>query len=111
VNLESWEDRGGLQSLKWIEVGGKLIRPGDRVRLHPKRRADAFDLFLTGRTAAVEAIEQDFENRIYLAVTIEDDPGMDLGLLRQPGHCFFYTPEEVELVAEAGGESASGDSA
>jgi hypothetical protein len=27
---------------------------------------------------------------------IEDDPGRDLGMLRQPGHRFFYTTDEVE---------------
>ncbi len=31
-------------------------------------------------TATVEAIEQDFEGRVYLAVTVDDDPGKDLGL-------------------------------
>jgi hypothetical protein len=36
------------------------------------------------------------EGRVYLAVTIDDDPGRDLGQLRQPGHRFFFTPEEVE---------------
>jgi hypothetical protein len=29
-------------------------------------------------------------------VIVDDDPGRDLGLLRQPGHRFFFTPEEVE---------------
>jgi hypothetical protein len=27
---------------------------------------------------------------------LDDDPGRDLGLLRQPGHRFFFAPEEVE---------------
>jgi hypothetical protein len=53
-----------------------------------------------GKTATVEAIEQDFEGRIYLAVTVDDDPGKDLGTLRQPGHRFFFQPEEVEPLGQ-----------
>jgi hypothetical protein len=30
------------------------------------------------------------------AVVLDDDPGRDLGLLRLPGHRFFFSPEEVE---------------
>ena len=29
---------------------------------------------------------------------VEDDPGRDLGMLRQPGHRFFFGPEEVEPI-------------
>ena len=47
----------------------------------------------------IEAVEQDFDGRVQLAVVLEDDPGRDLGMLRQPGHRFFFTPEEVEPVA------------
>jgi hypothetical protein len=54
------------------------------------------DLALAGRVATIDAIEQDFEGRVYLAVTVDDDPGRDLGALRQPGHRFFFRPEEVE---------------
>jgi len=38
---------------------------------------------------------------------IEDDPGRDLGALRQPGHRFFFAPEEIEplLPGEAQGEN------
>ena len=82
-----------------VRVGSVEIRAGDRVRLRPRGRADVFDLALTGMTATVEAIEQDFEGRVYLAVTVDDDPGKDLGRLRQPGHRFFFAPEEVEPLA------------
>ena len=27
---------------------------------------------------------------------MDDDPGRDLGLLRQPGHRFFFDVEEIE---------------
>jgi hypothetical protein len=68
------------------------------VRLRPLGRADILDVALEGKTAVVEAIEQDFEDRVYLAVLVEDDPGRDLGELRQPGHRFFFGVEEVEWL-------------
>jgi hypothetical protein len=54
------------------------------------------DPALAGMTATVDSIEQDFEGRVYLAVTVDDDPGRDLSALRQPGHRFFFQPDEVE---------------
>lgn len=74
------------------------FREGDRVRLHPRKKADIFDIALDGKIAIVESVERDFENNIHLAVTVEDDPGRDFGIARQIGHRFFFGPEEVELV-------------
>lgn len=74
------------------------VQAGDRVRLHPARRADIFDIALDGRIAIVESVERDFEDRIHLAVTLEDDPGRDLGAAAQIGHRFFFRPEEVERL-------------
>ncbi len=80
-----------------VRVGGVMLRKGDRVRLRPEGgNADIFDLVLEGKPAVIESLEQDFEGRIYLSVTVEDDPGRDLGTLGQPGHRFFFRPEEVE---------------
>ena len=64
-----------------------------------EKSADIFDLALKGKVAIVEAIERDLEDRLHLAVVVEDDPGRDLGMLRQPGHRFFYSPEEVEPLS------------
>jgi hypothetical protein len=82
--------------LECLHIGAAEIRQGDRVRLHPRGRADILDLALAGKTATVEAIEQDFDGWAWLAVVVDDDPGRDLGVLRQPGHRFFFAPEEVE---------------
>ena len=79
-----------------VYVGGVAISRGSRVRLRPKAGGDVFDLVLVGKVAVVEAIEQDYDERIHVAVTLEDDPGRDLGIARQPGHRFFFSPEEVE---------------
>lgn len=82
--------------LESVSVGGVSVKAGDRVRIHPKGRADIMDLALAGKIACVEAIEQDAEARVHLALVLEDDPGKDLGLMRQPGHRFFYGTNEIE---------------
>jgi hypothetical protein len=78
-------------------VPGGEVRPGDRVRLKPRPRGDVFDLALAGKIATVASVEQDFEGRLHLAVTVDDDPGQDLGNQGKPGHRFFFSPDEVEL--------------
>jgi hypothetical protein len=82
--------------LDFITAGGVELRAGDRVRLRPRAGGDVLDLALANRMATIESIEQDYEGNIHLAVVVDDDPGKDLGMLRQPGHRFFFTPEEVE---------------
>lgn len=79
-----------------VSVLGIDLKPGDRVRLRPRAGGDIFDLALAGKIAVIESIEQDYENKIHLAVILDDDPGKDMGLLRQPGHRFFFSIEEVE---------------
>jgi hydrogenase maturation protease len=79
-----------------VTVDGIELRARSRVRLRPHAGGDVFDLALAGRTAVVEGIEQDLEGNLKLAVAIDDDPGRDLGLRRQPGHRFFFAPDEVE---------------
>jgi hypothetical protein len=79
-----------------VEVNGVRLNRGSRVRIRPKARADAMDLVLAGRTAEVEAVEQDAEGKFHLALVLTDDPGKDLGLMRQIGHRFFYGTDEVE---------------
>jgi hydrogenase maturation protease len=93
----------------WVEVAGRRLRPGSAVRLCPQGSGDVFDLALAGRTALIESIEEDMEGRISVAVVVEDDPGRELGLARQPGHRFFFSLDEVEpldeTTARAGGAS------
>jgi hypothetical protein len=87
-----------------VRVRGVEVRPGCRVRLWPRGQADIFDLALEGKTATVEAIEQDFEDRLYLAVTVDEDPGKDFGAQRKPAHRFFFRPDEVQPLVH--GEEA-----
>jgi hypothetical protein len=97
--MDSWGPEADRRRLECVHVGAAEIRQGDRVRLRPRGGADILDLVLAGKAATVEAIEQDFEGRVYLAVVVDEDPGKDLGLLRQPGHRFFFSPAEVEPLA------------
>ncbi len=82
--------------LQSVSINGISLREGDLVRVRPKTRADVIDIALTGKIAVIESIEQDAENKTHLALVLEDDPGRDLGMLRQPGHRFFYGTDEVE---------------
>ena len=77
-------------------VGGVEVKAGDRVRIRPKKRADVMDMALDGKIAMIEAVEQDVEGGVQFALVLDEDPGRDLGMLRQPGHRFFYAPDEVE---------------
>lgn len=91
------EDKTPVESM---EIQGAQVRRGDRVRLRPRAGGDVFDLALEGKIAAVESIEQDYEGKLHVCVVVEDDPGRDIGLMRQPGHRFFFAPEEVEPLAQ-----------
>lgn len=94
--MNDWDMFSENTRLEVVSIDGVYYRVGDPVRLRPRAKADIFDLVLAGQMATIEAIEQDLENNIHFAVVLEDDPGKDLGLLRQPGHRFFFTPDEVE---------------
>ena len=99
------EDRPALQS---ITVGGVEVVKGSRVMLWPRSGGDVMDIALAGKVAFVEGIEQDYEERVHLSVTLEDDPGRHLGDAHILGHRFFFSPEEIvplEPDAEAANES------
>lgn len=91
--FREYEERPALQS---VVVSGVELEKGSRVLLWPRAGGDVMDLVLKGKVASVEGIEQDYEGRIHIAVTLEDDPGRDLGEDRFLGHRFFFSPEEVE---------------
>jgi hypothetical protein len=87
------EDKPALAS---ISLSGIEHKAGDRVRLRPRAGGDIFDLALAGKIAIIESIEQDYEGKVHVAVVLDDDPGKDLGFMRQVGHRFFFSLEEVE---------------
>jgi len=99
----AWWDPGADASVSpetdRIEVGGVALARGSRVRLRPGiRRTDVQDLFLHGRTARVEGVFLDVDERRYLAVTLEDDPAADLQQVH--GRYLYFAPDEVEPLEE-----------
>ncbi|MEU6218874.1 hypothetical protein ABZ845_15325 [Streptomyces sp. NPDC047022] len=77
-----------------VVVDGRTLTAGSRVRLNPGlRRTDAQDLFLRGRTATVEAVLDDVDGSVHLAVTLDDDPGADIR--RAQGTFLYFRPDEL----------------
>ena len=61
------------------------------------------DLFLAGRTARVESVQQDVDGKTHVAVVVEDDPAGDLH--QWYGRFFYFYPDELEMAGEARKES------
>jgi hydrogenase maturation protease len=100
MNEWEWNLLEDKATLDHIEIGGITVKTGDRVRLQPKPGGDILDIALRGQIATIESIEEDYENTQHICVVLDDDPGRDLGMMRQPGHRFFFTPAEVEPIAQ-----------
>jgi len=100
-----WDGLEG-RAPRTVEVDGVHVGRGSLVRLRPRTGGDIFDLALSGKTAVVESIQQDMEGVVSLAVVLEDDPGRDLGVARQPGHRFFFAAGEVEPLGPSVNPSA-----
>jgi len=103
----SWDALAG-RAPRTVEIAGVHVGRGSLVRLHPagadggnRVGGDVFDRALAGRTAVVESLMQSLEGDVQLAVVLEDDPGRDLGVQRQPAHRFFFSPGEVEPLTGA----------
>jgi hemerythrin superfamily protein len=97
----SWWDPGADAAVSpgtdAVDVGGVRVSRGSRVVLRPRARsADVQDMFLRGRTARVEAVFVDVEDRRHLAVTLEDDPAAELH--QWYGRYLYFSPEEVEAA-------------
>ncbi|HEY4235125.1 MAG TPA: hypothetical protein VGM76_16960 [Lacipirellulaceae bacterium] len=99
MNEVEWNELEQRPPLASICHYGVELCAGDEVRLWPKKSADIMDLALAGKIATIETIEQDYENQIHVAVVVNDDPGKDLGLLRQVGHRFFFSLDEIEPMS------------
>ena len=92
------EDKAPLESIQLPDQ--TELRIGSRVRLRPRPGGDVMDLALSGKLAVIESLEQDYEGSVHVSVVLDDDPGSDIGHMRQPGHRFFFRTEEVEALAD-----------
>jgi hydrogenase maturation protease len=99
MNEWEWQLLEEKTPLDHLEISGIEVRTGSRVRLRPRPGGDVMDIALAGQTATIECLEQDYEGKHHVCVVLDDDPGKDMGLLRQPGHRFFFDAEEVEPLS------------
>jgi hydrogenase maturation protease len=103
MNEWEWQLLEEKTPVDHLEISGVEVRTGSRVRLRPRKGGDVMDIALAGQIATIECIEQDYEGRRHVCVVLDQDPGRDMGLLRQPGHRFFFDAEEVEPLSEEEG--------
>jgi hydrogenase maturation protease len=100
VNEWEWQLLEEKLAVDHLYISGVEVRTGSRVRLRPRPGGDVMDIALAGQVATIECIEQDYEGKQHVCVVLDNDPGKDMGLLRQPGHRFFFDAGEVEPLAE-----------
>jgi hypothetical protein len=80
-----------------VEVDGTTYRLGDKVFLRLGHRSDPYDQILDGRTATIERIYFDYDDKLYFGVTVDDDPGQEL--MRETGRFLFFFTGELEACA------------
>ncbi|MFE9644967.1 hypothetical protein ACFYO0_12760 [Streptomyces sp. NPDC006365] len=98
-----WWQEGADDSLSpatdTVLVDGVPLGGGSRVRLRPRRGADAQDMFLAGRTAEVAAVFHDVDGSVHVAVTLDDDPASELHTWY--GRFHYFQPDELEPLEPA----------
>jgi hypothetical protein len=87
------DPRAGVEQ---ADVDGVHFRRGGKVLLRPGTDADVHSRILDGRTATIERIFIDYDGRMHLGVTVDDDPGQDL--MRDTGRYLFFFAPEVEVI-------------
>src|SRR3979411_3148871 len=96
MNEWEWQLIEEKTPLDHLQIAGVEVKTGSRVRLRPRPGGDVMDIALAGQIATIECIEQDYEGKQHVCVVVDNDPGRDMGLLRRPGHRFFFDAQEVE---------------
>ncbi|HEX5188538.1 MAG TPA: hypothetical protein VFW16_03295 [Streptosporangiaceae bacterium] len=94
-----WWDPGADASVSpetdHVVIAGVRIARGSRVTMLPgARRADAQDLFLTGREATVQAIFHDVDGNVHVAVSPDGDEAADLQ--GSHGRYLYFGVDEVK---------------
>lgn len=77
-----------------VTVDGVTFERGDKLMLRPGTDRDVYDRMLDGRQATIERIYLDYDDRVYLGVTVDDDPGQEL--MRETGRYLFFFANEVQ---------------
>lgn len=79
-----------------VLIDGTPVSRGAHVRLRPSGTADAQDLFLDGKEALVEAVLNDVDGHVHLAVSLLDDPASQFHATH--GRFRYFGPHEVQVV-------------
>ncbi|MGA8336991.1 MAG: hypothetical protein WB761_19805, partial [Solirubrobacteraceae bacterium] len=77
-------------------VDGVRFARGFKVVIRPGPDADIQARMLDGRIATIERILTDYDGKVHLGVTVDDDPGRDL--LRETGRFLYFFAPEVEVI-------------
>ena len=84
-----------------VVINGVPVARGSRVRVNPRRRADAQDLFFAGQTGRVTSVHFDVDGSTHVGLVLEQDPAADLH--EGYGRSFYYAPEELEPLDDGRG--------
>jgi hypothetical protein len=77
-----------------VVIDGVSVSKGSLVRVHPRRRADAQDLFFADQIARVTAVLGDVDGGLHVALVLVDDPAADLH--DWYGRYLYFAPDELE---------------
>jgi hypothetical protein len=95
-----WWDPGADASVNpetdSVVIAGHRVAKGSAVILRPLPGGDAQDQFLAGMRATVQAVLNDVDGDVHLAVSLDDDPAADLQVAH--GRYRYFRPDEVEVV-------------
>jgi hypothetical protein len=81
-----------------VLIDGVRVAKGSLVRVHPRRRADAQDLFFADQVARVTAVLGDVDGEVHVALVLVDDPAADLH--DWYGRYLYFAPDELEPLRE-----------
>jgi hypothetical protein len=96
VEPEALRTRGASQvrGEQHAVLDGVRYERGDTIVLRPGTDRDPYDRMLDGRRATIERIYVDYDDRVHIGVTVDDDPGQEL--MRETGRYLFFFAGEVE---------------
>jgi hypothetical protein len=77
-------------------IDGTPVAKGSQVLLQPGPRSDAQDEFLRGMVATVQAVVHDVDGGVHVAVSLNDDPGVDMQLAH--GRYRYFNPNELQVA-------------